>query len=46
VVDCEHGRVRLRLAEKLAADLGADYLRLGDVTTEPLTAAVTERRIA
>jgi magnesium chelatase subunit D len=46
VVDCERGRVRLRLAEKLAIDLGADYLRLDDVTTEPLTAAVTERRSA
>jgi magnesium chelatase subunit D len=46
VVDCERGRVRLRMAERLAVDLGADYLRLDDVTTEPLTAAVTERRSA
>ena len=46
VVDCERGRVRLRLAEKLAVDLGADYLRLDDVTTEPLTEAVAERRSA
>jgi magnesium chelatase subunit D len=46
VVDCERGRVKLRLAERLAADLGADYLRLDDVTTEPLTATVTERRSA
>ena len=46
VVDCERGRVKLRLAERLALDLGADYLRLDDVTTEPLTAAVTERRSA
>ncbi len=46
VVDCERGRVKLRLAERLAIDLGADYLRLDDVTTEPLAAAVTERRIA
>ena len=46
VVDCERGRVMLRLAERLAADLGADYLRLDDMTTEPLTAAVTERRSA
>jgi magnesium chelatase subunit D len=46
VVDCERGRVKLRLAARLAADLGADYLRLDDVTTEPLTAAVTERRSA
>ena len=46
VVDCERGRVKLRLAERLAMDLGADYLRLDDVTVEPLTAAVTERRSA
>lgn len=46
VVDCEHGPVRLRLAQKLALDLGADYLRLDDVTTEPLAELVTERRIA
>ena len=46
VVDCERGRVKLRLAEKLAVDLGADYLRLDDVTTQPLTAAITERRSA
>ena len=46
VVDCERGRVKLRLAERLAIDLGADYLRLDDVTTEPLTAAVAERRSA
>jgi len=46
VVDCERGRVRLRLAERLAIDLGADYLRLDDVTTAPLTAAVAERRSA
>jgi magnesium chelatase subunit D len=45
-VDCERGPVRLRLAQKLALDLGADYLRLDDVTTEPLAELVTERRIA
>jgi len=46
VVDCERGPVRLRLAERLAVHLGADYLRLDDVTTEPLTEIVTERRPA
>jgi len=46
VLDCERGPVKLRLAEKLAIDLGADYLRLDDVTTEPLAAVVTERRSA
>ena len=46
VVDCEHGPVKLRLAEKLAIELGADYLRLEDVTTAPLAGIVTERRSA
>jgi magnesium chelatase subunit D len=43
VLDCERGPVKLRLAERLAVDLGAEYLRLDDVTTEPLAAVVTER---
>jgi len=46
VLDCERGLVKLRLAESLATDLGADYLRLDDVTMEPLAAVVTERRSA
>lgn len=46
VLDCERGPVKLRLAERLAMDLSADYLRLDDVTTEPLAAVVTERRSA
>jgi magnesium chelatase subunit D len=46
VVDCERGPVKLRLAESLATHLGADYVRLDDVTTEPLAAIVTERRVA
>jgi magnesium chelatase subunit D len=46
VLDCERGLVKLRLAERLAVDLGAEYLRLDDVTTEPLAAVVTERRSA
>jgi magnesium chelatase subunit D len=46
VLDCERGPVKLRLAERLAVDLGAEYLRLDDVTTEPLGSVVTERRSA
>lgn len=46
VLDCERGPVKLRLAERLAVDLGAEYLRLDDATTEPLAAVVTERRSA
>jgi magnesium chelatase subunit D len=46
VVDCERGPVRLQLARKLAVELSADYLALDDVTTEPLSGIVTERRIA
>ncbi|MDI5970821.1 VWA domain-containing protein [Streptomyces sp. SL13] len=34
VVDCERGPVRLGLARRLAADLRADYLPLGEFTTE------------
>jgi len=46
VLDCERGPVRLRLAEKLAGDLGAEYLRLDDVSTEPLSGIVHERQKA
>ena len=46
VLDCERGPVRLRLAEKLAGDLGAEYLRLDDVSTEPLSGVVHERQMA
>ena len=46
VVDCERGPIRLRLAQRLAAELDAQYLRLDDVTSEPLTELVNERRIA
>jgi magnesium chelatase subunit D len=46
VVDCEQGRVKLGLAQRLAVALGADYLRLDDVTTEPLAEIVSERRPA
>ncbi|MDQ1536807.1 MAG: magnesium chelatase subunit [Actinomycetota bacterium] len=46
VVDCERGPVKLRLAQKLALNLGAEYLSLDDVTTEPLAGLVTDRRIA
>ncbi|NMM23685.1 MAG: VWA domain-containing protein, partial [Phycicoccus sp.] len=46
VLDCERGPVKLRLAQRLAVELGADYLNLDDVTTEPLAAIVTERRSA
>jgi magnesium chelatase subunit D len=40
VVDCEAGPVRLGLAARLAADLGADHLPLADLAAEALTAAV------
>jgi magnesium chelatase subunit D len=46
VLDCERGPVRLRLAEKLAGDLGAEYLRLDDVSSEPLSGIVQERQLA
>ncbi|MEV5766839.1 VWA domain-containing protein [Micromonospora sp. NPDC052213] len=37
VVDCESGPVRLGLARRLAAQLGADHHRLEEVATAPLT---------
>ncbi|GAA0626062.1 putative cobaltochelatase [Kribbella sandramycini] len=44
VVDCEPRRgVRLGLAGELAADLGAEYLDLGEVAAGNLVRAVTER---
>ncbi|MFC9692802.1 magnesium chelatase subunit D family protein [Kribbella sp. NPDC056951] len=47
VVDCEPRRgVRLGLAGELAADLGAEYLDLGDVAAGNLIRAVTERKAA
>jgi magnesium chelatase subunit D len=46
VVDCERGPIRLHLAERLAVDLGARYLRLDEVTSEPLTGVVADWRAA
>jgi magnesium chelatase subunit D len=46
VVDCERGPVRLRLAERLAIDLEAQYLRLDELTSEPLTGIVSDWRAA
>lgn len=46
IVDCERGPVRLRLAERLAYDLHAQYLSLGEVTSEPLTALVSDWKAA
>ncbi|MFF3240490.1 putative cobaltochelatase [Micromonospora sp. NPDC002931] len=41
VVDCESGPVRLGLARRLAAQLGADHHRLDEVATAPLTDLAT-----
>ena len=47
VVDCEPRRgVRLGLAAELAADLGAEYLDLGEVAAGNLIRTVTERKAA
>ncbi len=43
VIDCETGRFRMGLAAELAADLGADYVPLGEVSAEALTSAVQHR---
>ena len=44
MVDCEAGPVRLGLAARLAADLGADHLPLTDLAADALTAAVHGNR--
>ena len=46
VVDCETGRMRLGLAVKLAEQLGAEYVAVGDVSAESITAAVRAGRAA
>jgi magnesium chelatase subunit D len=46
VIDCERGLVRLGLAQRLAYDLHAQYLPLAEVTSEPLTALVTDWQAA
>ncbi|RZT26394.1 magnesium chelatase subunit D [Kribbella sp. VKM Ac-2569] len=47
VVDCEPRRgIRLGLSAELAADLGAEYLDLGDVVAGNLIRTVTERKAA
>jgi magnesium chelatase subunit D len=46
VLDCERGVVRLGLARRLAYDLHAQYLPLAEVTSEPLTALVTDWQAA
>ena len=44
VVDCEAGPVRLRLAARLAGDLGAECLQLTDLAADALTATVRTNR--
>jgi magnesium chelatase subunit D len=47
VVDCEPRRgVRLGLAAELAADLGAEYLDLGDIAAGNLICTVADRKVA
>ncbi|NUR58046.1 MAG: putative cobaltochelatase [Catenulispora sp.] len=44
VVDCETGPVRLGLAARLAADLGAHHLQLAELAADTLTATVRDHR--
>jgi magnesium chelatase subunit D len=46
VIDCESGPVRLRLAQRLAIELGAEYLSMDAVTAGPLGDLVIDRRAA
>ncbi|MFI6823395.1 magnesium chelatase subunit D family protein [Micromonospora sp. NPDC050187] len=43
VVDCEQGRIRMRLAAELAATLAGEHLPLEDVAAPTLTQAVRSR---
>ncbi|OZV80585.1 magnesium chelatase [Micromonospora echinospora] len=43
VVDCEQGRIRMRLAAELAATLAGEHLPLSDVAAPTLTQAVRSR---
>ncbi|SCL28073.1 magnesium chelatase subunit D [Micromonospora inyonensis] len=43
VVDCEQGRIRMRLAAELAASLAGEHLPLADVAAPTLTQAVRSR---
>jgi magnesium chelatase subunit D len=40
VVDCERGPIRLGLARDLARDLGAQYLRLAELTGDAVADVV------
>jgi magnesium chelatase subunit D len=46
VVDCETGRMRMGLAVTLAEHLQAEYVAVGDVSAESITAAVRAGRAA
>jgi magnesium chelatase subunit D len=46
VVDCEQGRIRMRLAAELAATLAGEHLPLEDVAAPTLTQAVRSRTAA
>jgi magnesium chelatase subunit D len=46
VIDCERGPVRVGLAIRLAASLGASYLRLHELTSAPLAGVVSDWRAA
>ena len=46
VIDCETGRMRMGLAVTLAQHLQAEYVAVGDVSAESITAAVRAGRAA
>jgi len=46
VIDCERGAFRLGLAQRLAAQLHAAYLRLDEVSSAPLTDLVSQWKAA
>ncbi|HSV38057.1 MAG TPA: magnesium chelatase subunit D family protein [Nocardioidaceae bacterium] len=46
VIDCESGRMRMGLAVQLAEHLRAEYVAVGDVSADSITAAVRAGRAA
>lgn len=42
VVDCESGRMRMGLADKLAQHMGAEHISLAQVNAEALTGIVRD----
>ena len=45
VIDCETGRMRMGLAQRLAVRLGAEHVPVGEVSADAITSQV-QRKVA